>query len=70
MWRQAPCPALNATCKCNMKKKDIKVCIKINVKQLHEIVDSIQDIDPMTAQNFLSTPLLTKTDPAPQKPSQ
>ena len=50
--------------------------MKINVKQLHEIVDSptMRDktytYDPMTAQNLLSTPSLTKTDPAPQKPSQ
>jgi hypothetical protein len=39
--RQAPCPALKATCKfCNKKGHFLKVCMKRNVKQVHEIVDN------------------------------
>ena len=39
--RQAPCPAVNATCRfCRKKGHFLKACMKRNVKQLHEIVDS------------------------------
>ena len=39
--RQAPCPALNATCRfCRKKGHFLKACMMKNVKQLHEIVDS------------------------------
>ena len=38
--QQAPCPAINATCKyCKKKGHFLKVCMKRKVKRLHEIVD-------------------------------
>jgi len=38
--KQAPCPAINATCRfCKKKGHFFKVCMKRKVKQLHEIVD-------------------------------